>query len=78
MDYCEVNCDDPSNWRTDNTRELVADASTLTTTSEGWYELSSVLVQVFDWSYAAHRRIDMLVTDPCGRQGVIVHDINGG
>jgi hypothetical protein len=78
MDYCEDNCEDPSSWRTDNVRELVADSSTLTTTNEGWYELSSVLVQVFNWSFAAHGRIEMLVTDPCGRQGFIVHDVDGG
>lgn len=76
MDYCEEGCEDPSSWRTDNVRQLVADSSTLTTTSEGWYELSSVLVQVFDWSFAAHTRIEMLVTDPCGRQGFVVHEIN--
>lgn len=78
MDFCETGCDDPSNWRTDNVRELVADTNTLTTTSEGWYELSSLLVQVFDWSFAANTRIQMLVTDPCGRQGFINHDISGG
>ncbi|KIG13766.1 hypothetical protein DB30_07612 [Enhygromyxa salina] len=74
MKYCEENCDDPSNWRTDNVRELVADSNTLTTTSDGWYELSSVLVQVFNWSFAANQRIEMLVTDPCSRQGYLVHE----
>jgi hypothetical protein len=76
MNYCEQDCDDPSSWRTDNVRELVADASTLTTTSEGWYELSSVLVQLFNWSFATNARIEMLVTDPCSRQGYIVHEID--
>ncbi|WP_146158542.1 hypothetical protein [Enhygromyxa salina] len=74
MTYCEENCDDPGSWRTDIVRELVADSSTLTTTSEGWYELSSVLVQVFNWSFAANQRIEMLVTDPCSRQGYILHE----
>lgn len=74
MDYCETDCEDPASWRTDNVREIVADSTTLTTTDEGWYELHSMLVQVFNWRFAANTRIEMLVTDPCSRQGLIIHD----
>ena len=77
MDYCETDCEDPLQWRTDVVREVVADSAALTTTDEGWYEFHSMLIQVFNWRFAANQRIEMLVTDPCGRQGVIVHDSMG-
>ena len=74
MDYCETGCEDPTLWRTDSVREIVADSTMLETTDEGFYELHGMLVQVFNWRFADSQRIEMLVTDPCGRQGLIVHD----
>lgn len=73
MQYCDADCDDPASWQIDNVRQLVADPSTMTTTSEGWFEVSSMLVQVYNWQFASSRRVEMIVTDPCGRQGLIVH-----
>ncbi len=70
-DYCDDDCGVVGNWLTDNLRELVADETTLTVTSEGWYEQTRMLVTVYNWVGANEQRIEMLVTDPCGRQGVI-------
>lgn len=70
-EYCQSNCEQPSSWTTDNLRELVADETTLTLTPEGWYEQPRMLVTLFDWVDAAHQRIELLVTDPCGRQGSV-------
>lgn len=70
-DYCDSNCEDVGSWLTDNLRELVADETTLTVTPEGWYEQTRMLVTVFDWVGAPEQRIEMLVTDPCGRQGLV-------
>jgi hypothetical protein len=72
LSYCDANCDDPASWQIDNVRELVADSTTLTTTTEGWFEASSMLVTIFNWPFGAQRRIEMLVTDPCSRQGLVV------
>lgn len=74
VDYCDANCDDQANWQTDNVRELVADESTLTTTDEGWLEQTRILVTVFAWANASNRRVELLVTDPCGRQGYAVRE----
>jgi hypothetical protein len=70
-EYCNQNCAVESSWASDNNRELVADETTVTITPEGWIEQTRMLVTVFDWVDASHRRIEMLVTDPCGRQGYV-------
>jgi hypothetical protein len=68
---CEVDCENPVNWPTDNARELVVGSRTITITDEGWFEQASILVTLGDWSIATHRRVELLVTDPCGRQGYV-------
>ena len=70
-DYCNENCGMVGNWVTDNLRELVADETTLTVTSDGWYEQTRMRVTVFEWAFASERRVELLVSDPCGRQGVV-------
>ncbi|HLT35457.1 MAG TPA: hypothetical protein VK034_04205 [Enhygromyxa sp.] len=70
-DYCDANCEVVGNWTTDNLRELVADETTLRITPEGWFEQTRMLVTVFDWVGTTEQRIEMLVTDPCGRQGLV-------
>jgi hypothetical protein len=70
-DYCNSGCDEPGNWVTDNLRELVADETTLQVTSQNWFEQTRMLVTIFGWVDASERRIEMLVTDPCGRQGFV-------
>jgi hypothetical protein len=69
--YCNENCGDLGNWTTDNLRELVADETTLTVTPEGWFEQTRMLVTVFGYIDAAEQQVDMLVSDPCGRQGFV-------
>jgi hypothetical protein len=69
---CEVDCENPANWPIDNSRELVIDERTIDVTEQGWFEQASILVILGDWSLATHRRVEMLVTDPCGRQGFAV------
>lgn len=71
LEYCNEGCDDPDNWEVDNLRELVAEESTMTITPEGWMEQTRMLVTVFGWVDAQQRRLEMLVTDPCGRQGIV-------
>lgn len=70
-EYCDSNCDDVGSWSVDNLRELVADESTLAITSDGWFEQTRMLVTVFEWVDASYQRVELLVTDPCGRQGSI-------
>lgn len=70
-DYCFSNCEEVGSWQTDNLRELVADETTLKITPEGWFEQTRMLVTVFAWIETDDRRIEMLVTDPCGRQGFV-------
>ncbi|MFO7567599.1 MAG: hypothetical protein R6X02_33455 [Enhygromyxa sp.] len=70
-DYCNSSCEDAGNWVTDNLRELVADETTLQVTSENWFEQTRMLVTIYGWVGATERRIEMLVTDPCGRQGFV-------
>jgi hypothetical protein len=72
LSYCEVDCDDPANWQADNVRELVAGSRTLEVTDEGWFEQASMLVTLFAYGFAEHKRVEMLVTDPCSRQGLAV------
>ena len=72
MKMCSADCDNPGSWGTDNVREIVVDADELRVTDEGYYEVNSMLVQVFNWPNAGARGVDMLVTDPCGRQGLIM------
>lgn len=72
LSTCESDCDDPSSWRADNVRELVVGSRTLTVTPEGWFETASILVTLFLWGEAEHRKIELLVTDPCSRQGLVV------
>lgn len=72
MKMCEVDCENPASWQTDNVRELVVDGDQLAVTDEGYYEVTSLLVQVFNWSGFSQQGVDMLVTDPCGRQGLIM------
>jgi len=72
MRMCDTGCEDPANWQTDSVRELVAGAQALEITDATNFELSSVLIQVFNWNVSGQRGIDMLVTDPCGRQGLIM------
>jgi len=69
LDYCNDDCDVLANWATDIVRELVVDDATIRITPEGWMEQTRILVTVFDWVGAKHQRVEMLVTDPCGRQG---------
>jgi hypothetical protein len=70
-EYCNSNCEELASWTVDNLRELVADETTLAVTSEGWYEQTRMLVTVFGWVDAAEQRVELLVTDPCGRQGLV-------
>lgn len=72
LSFCNEGCEDPTSWQTDQVRELIAGSRTLTTTDEGWFEQASILVTLFDWSFAENRRVEMLVTDPCSRQGLAV------
>lgn len=65
-------CSDPNNWIIDNTRELVPDETTMTVTDEGWFEQLRMLVTVEGYSPGSLGRVEMLVTDPCGRQGYAV------
>jgi hypothetical protein len=65
-------CSDPSDWTIDNTRELVAGPSELTSTDEGWFEVLRMLVTVEAYGPGSLGRVEMLVTDPCGRQGFAV------
>lgn len=69
---CESGCDDPEAWWLDNSRELVIGSQTITSTEEGWFEEEGMLVTLAIWDLAAHRRVEMVVTDPCGRQGLVV------
>jgi hypothetical protein len=69
---CETDCEDPANWLPDNVRELVVGSRTIEVTDEGWFEQASILVTLGDWSSATHRRVEMLVTDPCSRQGLAI------
>jgi hypothetical protein len=70
---CAADCEDPANWLTDNTRELVVGSRTIVESDEGWFEVDSILVVLGDdWSTMAHRRVEMVVTDPCSRQGLAV------
>jgi hypothetical protein len=71
VEYCNSNCEDESNWTVDNHRELLADETTLAITPEGWFEQCRMLVTVFGYVDAAYQRVEMTVTDPCGRQGVV-------
>jgi hypothetical protein len=68
---CELDCEDLVEWPTDNARELVVGSRTITITGEGWFEQASILVTLGDWSIATHRRVEIVVTDPCGRQGYV-------
>ncbi|MFV8752042.1 hypothetical protein ACNOYE_15965 [Nannocystaceae bacterium ST9] len=65
-------CSSPSAWTIDNTRELVADQDTMTITDEGWFEQLRMLVTVDAYGSGSRGRVEMLVTDPCGRQGYVV------
>jgi hypothetical protein len=67
---CETQCGNPQNWSLDNERTLVVGSRTITVTEEGWFEEEGVLVTLGNWGAATHRRVEMVVTDPCGRQGV--------
>jgi hypothetical protein len=67
---CEMQCGNPQNWSVDNSRTLVVGSRTITVTDEGWFEEEGMLVTLGDWGSATHRRVEMFVTDPCGRQGV--------
>lgn len=69
---CEVDCESPASWLDDNVRELVVGSRTIAVTDEGWFEQASILVTLGDWGFATHRRAELLVTDPCGRQGYAV------
>jgi hypothetical protein len=70
-EYCSSNCQDVASWQVDNLRELVADETTMVVTSEGWFEQTRMLVTVFGWVDATYQRVEIVVTDPCGRQGVV-------
>lgn len=72
MRFCDLDCDNPVNWQTDVVRELVVNANELDVVDESAWELASILVQVFNWQSSNERGVDMLVTDPCGRQGLIM------
>jgi len=67
--YCEADCERDESWVIDNHRELLADETTLTVTEAGAYEQIRMLVTLFDWIDADRKRIEVWVTDPCGRQG---------
>lgn len=69
---CETQCGNPQNWSLDNERTLVVGSRTITLTEEGWFEEEGVLVTLENWGVATHRRVEMVVTDPCGRQGVAI------
>ncbi len=66
------NCDDPNNWNLDTTRELVPDGTTLRVTDEGWFEQIQMVVIVDSYGSGTQGRVEMLVTDPCGRQGYAI------
>ena len=72
MRMCDTDCDNPASWATDNVREIVVSGEQLRVTDDGYYEVDSMLVQVFNWTGFAKQGLDMLVTDPCGRQGLIM------
>jgi hypothetical protein len=67
---CETDCGDPQNWSLDNDRTLVVGSRTITVTEAGWFEEEGMLVTLENWGVATHRRVEMVVTDPCGRQGL--------
>jgi hypothetical protein len=69
---CETKCGDPQNWSIDNERTLVVGSRTMTVTEEGWFEEEGMLITLENWGVAAYRRVEMVVTDPCGRQGLAV------
>jgi hypothetical protein len=69
MSYCLDSCDNPANWQDDVVREIVVGSRTLTVTDEGWFEQASILVILGNWGSGLERRVEVLVTDPCSRQG---------
>lgn len=64
-------CTDPNNWTIDNTRELVADETTMTIDSEKFEQLQ-MLVTVDSYGPDSLGRVEMRVTDPCARQGFVL------
>jgi hypothetical protein len=65
-------CSDPSSWTIDNTRELVAGQADVAVTDEGWFEVLRMLVTVQAYAFESRGRVEVLVTDQCGRQGYLV------
>ncbi len=75
LKFCTAaDCSDPGAWETDIIRDLVADETTMTLTPEGWLQQTRMLVTVFGWVTTENRRVEMLVTDPCGRQAFVTRD----
>lgn len=75
VSFCDsADCTPASAWQADNIRELVADETTMTITPEGWIEQTRMLVTVFGWVQSANQRVEMTVTDPCGRQAYVVRE----
>jgi hypothetical protein len=72
LSVCEMQCGDPQNWSLDNERTLVVGSRTITLTENGWFEEEGVLVTLGIWGVATHRRVEMVVTDPCGREGLAI------
>ncbi len=73
LSYCSVDdCSDPSSWQVDNTRRLVPDETTMTVTEEGWFEQTRMLVLAYGYSTGGQGRLEVTVTDPCGRQGYAI------
>lgn len=68
----QSDCSSLDAWTIDNTRQLVADATTMTVTPEGWLEQLRMLVIVEAYAFAGRGKVELLVTDPCGRQGYVV------
>lgn len=68
----QSDCTSLDAWTIDNTRQLVADAETMTLTPEGWFEQLRMLVVVEAYAFAGRGKVEVLVTDPCGRQGYVV------
>ena len=69
---CETECVNPQSWSLDNDRTIVVGSRSMTLTEQGWFEEEGLLVTLDNWGKANHRRVEIVVTDPCGRQGTAI------
>ncbi len=60
-------------WDRVGIRSLALDDSTMELTPQNFFEQASIQIILENWDTSAHRRVTMVVTDPCGREGTAVH-----